>query len=75
MSKELIKNLSLIKANMEPYITAIQQAAIKMQPSIQAYAKEMEKVRRKFAPIALEMQEKATRLWRDGVGPSQVVES
>ena len=59
MSKELIKNLNLIKANMVPCIATIQQAAVRMQPAIQAYAVEMEKVRRKFAPIALEMQEKA----------------
>lgn len=52
---------------MQPYITAMQQTAVKMQPVIQAYAIEIEEVRKKYAPIALEIQKKAVEFYAQAI--------
>ena len=61
MSKELIENIERIKANIAPYAIALQEAAIRVQPVINAYAIEIEKARRKYAPMILEMQKAAAK--------------
>ena len=62
MNKELLKNIQSINTSLAPYARAFYKSMEGLQPIFQAYAKEAEKIRRSFEPIAKSLAESATHL-------------
>lgn len=67
MSKDLFESINAMRANIAPYVLAMNESLEKIRPVIQAYALEAEKAVQRFSPYIEAIREAATKVISDAI--------